>query len=302
MAQHYKKESITRARVNVFLGWENFNTKGNVPPNRRDQNLFDKVWTKNDSSSIQISVCQNVTTLEQPAKKFLNSLQFSNASIGDKFGPTFSTHVFKLDITVPTWMKGEVVHLIWDSNSEALVLSEEGIPRQGLVGGDHWARRADYDIFNGAKVQGGEQITLYVEVACNGLFGAGRGGDIEPPDMNRFYELEECCLAIFNPTAWDLLHDVTLLARLAEKLPQGVRRGRALQTANEVVNVVDVKNKDTFKRGREVARKYLSQKNGEGQSLVHSMLHSHIGKLTHLIFLQRNDTRNFSLQTASCPR
>lgn len=158
-----------------------------------------------------------------------------------------------------------------------MVLSREGVPRQGLVGGDHLARRADYQLLEGLA-KGGEEMTLYVEVACNGLFGAGRGGDIEPPDMDRYYELEECCLAVFDSNAWELLHDVTLLSGLAKVLPEKARRMRALQVANEVVNAVELDESGSYLRGREVARAYLGESNGEGQAEVHAMLHSHIGK------------------------
>lgn len=277
MAQYYKNESITKSRVEVFLGWENFNTKGNFPPNRKDQNLLSRVWTSQSRNSVQISVATQTSSLQNPTGDYLASLPFHPAKLGDKFGPTFSNHIFKLDITIPVSMRGKIVHLLWDSNSEALVLSEGGVPRQGLVGGDHQARRADYQLLGGLA-EGGEEMTLYIELACNGLFGAGRGGDIEPPDMDRYYELEECCLAVFDPNAWELLHDVTLLLELAKVLPEKARQVRALQVANEVVNAVDLEEGGTYLRGRDVARTYLGKRNGEGQARVHSMLHSHIGK------------------------
>lgn len=276
MSQHYKNNSITKSRVKVFLGWENFNTKGNVAPGRRDQNILSKVWTCHDRSAINLRVASGTPTLTNPTRQSLAALPFEPAKIGDTFGPTFSNHVFKLEVQVPLTMAGKVVHLLWDSNSEALVLSEEGRARQGLAGGDHWARRADYPLYNGQLVTGGERLTLYVEIACNGLFGAGRGGQIEPPDMNRYYELEECCLAVFDPLAWGLLNDLTVLSALVDVLPEEARKVRALHVANEVVNVVDLSERETFQRGRDVASGFFGEVNGSGQSTVCAMLHSHI--------------------------
>lgn len=176
-------------------------------------------------------------------------------------------------------MHNRSVHLIWDSNSEALVLSEQALPIQGLVGGDHWARRADYPLFpdrQDSVAKENETVRIYMQIACNGLFGAGRGGDIEPPDMDRFYTLEECCLAVFDPVAWALIHDLTLLSSLAENLPDSPRRTQALYTANDVINAVDVSDPLTYDAGRQIAAKFLSCENGQSQVVIHSMLHSHI--------------------------
>lgn len=166
------------------------------------------------------------------------------------------------------------MHLLWDSNSEALVLNADGRPRQGLVGGDHHCRRADYALSACAKA--GEDCVLYVEIACNGLFGAGRGGDIEPPEEDMFYKLEECCVAVFSKDAWDLLHDLTCLASLAEDLPAGPRREQALLAGNEVVNAVRVEDPSTYAAGRQKAASFFSARASLSAPVVHSLLHSHI--------------------------
>ena len=279
MAQHYKKPDITKSRIKNFIGWQHFNPKGNVPPGRMDQNLCGRLWTRHCREAIDLSVASPSSALVNPTSETLQSLKYRSVTIGQSFGPTFATHVFRLDITVPSSFHDLPVHLLWDSNSEALVLSEDGTPQQGLVGGDHWCRRADYSLFptrSEGRAKGGDSIRLYIEIACNGLFGAGRGGDIEPPDLNRFYKLEECCLAVFNTSAWDLIHDVTLLSSLAEDLPEGPRRLHALHVANDIVNAVQVDDPITYEEGRNIAKSFLSSKNGDSQSIVHSMLHSHI--------------------------
>lgn len=275
----YKNDTITESRVNVFLGWEHFNSLGNVAPGRMDQNLCGRLWTQKMRHCIKLSVSSPFHPLTNISKKDLESLTFRDAKVGDSFGPTFKTHVFRLDITIPPEFDQKRVHLLWDSNSEALILSEHGVPLQGLVGGNHWARRADYDVsreFPRSVATGDHTIRLFVEISCNGLFGAGRGGDIEPPDLQKKYKLEECCVALFDDSAWALIHDVTLLQGLWKHLPDTPRRKQALHTANDVINAVDVSQPDTYAVGRAIAARYLTQRNGDGQSHVTAMLHSHI--------------------------
>jgi alpha-mannosidase len=329
MAQHYKNESITLSRINVFTGWTGFNPKGNVAPGRMDQNLCNRLWTRRNRSAVRLQVADPIdmdgdaapaaavddddddhdTTrrnglaaaagraLARPTRASLEARAFRPAALGDEFGPTFTTHLFRLDITVPPDLDGlPHLHLLWDSNCEALVLDADARPRQGLVGGDHWARRADYPLVfsnhstppgtsttseNSADTtvpvaRAGDTVRVYVEIACNGLFGAGRGGDIEPPDPLKFYKLEECCVAAFDPLAWALLHDVTVLAGMAKDMPETCpRRHRALLAANQIVNVVDVNDPTTYTAGRNVAATFLSN-SPNASTVIHSMLHSHI--------------------------
>ena len=46
---------------------------------------------------------------------------FQPAKVGDNFGPSWSTHWFQLNITVPLIWADEEVRLLWDSNSEAMI-------------------------------------------------------------------------------------------------------------------------------------------------------------------------------------
>lgn len=280
MANIYNNETITTGRVNVFLGWEHFNPKGNVPPGRMDQNLCGRLWRDRSQSSIKLSVSQLESPLTNATPDYLSSLKFTPASIGESFGPTFTNHLFRLQITIPEHLLNEHFNLLWDSNTEAMIMSCDGKPLQGLVGGDHFARRADFDLMAYLKKQNHnkqEEVILYIEIACNGLFGAGRGGDIEPPDMKRSYKLEECCICKFDKDAWNLIHDVTFMQGIFKHLEKdSPRRIQALQISNDIVNAVDVDNPKSYEKGREIAAKYLNQCSGEGQSKVSAMLHSHI--------------------------
>lgn len=59
-------------------------------------------------------------------------------------------------------------------------------------------------------------MTLYVELACNGLFGAGQGSMIAAPDPNRKYTLHKAELVVFNQDVQELLTDFEMLVDLVK--------------------------------------------------------------------------------------
>lgn len=59
-------------------------------------------------------------------------------------------------------------------------------------------------------------LTLYVELACNGLFGAGKGSMIAPPDPDRRFTLSKAELVIFNRDVYELLVDLEILLDMAQ--------------------------------------------------------------------------------------
>lgn len=138
-----------------------------------------------------------------------NVEKFRDAKVGEVFGPSWTTFWFELEVRIGEELAGKEVHLIWDSESEAMAWSADGKPLQGLVGGTSWCRRVDYPLVKRAPAEG-MYLTMFVEMACNGLFGVGRGGDIEPPDLTKTFTLQECGIATFNRHAWDLLCDTTV--------------------------------------------------------------------------------------------
>lgn len=108
--------------------------------------------------------------------------KFTDAKKGMMLGPSWSTHWFRVTMTVPErFNKYPAVEFRWDSNNEGLVWLEDGTPVQGLTGGgERTAWKFPKEWLDGKK------HVFYVEVACNGMFGNAPGGDsIQPPDPNR---------------------------------------------------------------------------------------------------------------------
>lgn len=61
-------------------------------------------------------------------------------------------------------------------------------------------------------------MTLYVEVACNGLLGAGKGSMIAAPDPEKMFQLSQAKLAVFHRDVHNLLVDLELLLGVAKVL------------------------------------------------------------------------------------
>lgn len=50
-------------------------------------------------------------------------------------------------------------------------------------------------------------MTLYLEMACNEMFGVSAGWTCgpDPPDESKTFTLKTCKIAVFDSRAWDLL-------------------------------------------------------------------------------------------------
>ncbi|CAB3990286.1 alpha-mannosidase 2C1-like [Paramuricea clavata] len=196
--------------------------------------------------------------------------QFSPAKVGDKFGPSWSTHWFKITAQIPEDWRDEEVHFRWNSNSEAMVW-KDGKALQGLSGSE----RTDFVLTEQSVPN--ESFTLYIEMACNGLFGVGEGTMISPPSSTRYFDLSMVEIAVFDQDCYQLILDLTMLIGMAQHLPEDNLRGsQALFVANDIVNMCEVTKSETFKRCHEHAEKFLKQKNGESQHVIHAMGHCHI--------------------------
>lgn len=62
-------------------------------------------------------------------------------------------------------------------------------------------------------------VTLYVEMACNGLFGAGQGSMIAAPDPNRTFSVQRAELVVLNSDVRELLTDFEMLVDLVKVHP-----------------------------------------------------------------------------------
>uniref|UniRef100_A0A8D0GUW2 Glycoside hydrolase family 38 central domain-containing protein n=1 Tax=Sphenodon punctatus TaxID=8508 RepID=A0A8D0GUW2_SPHPU len=199
--------------------------------------------------------------------------EFQPVKVGDSFGPTWWTCWFKVELSIPQEWVGKEVHLLWESEGEGMVW-RDAQPFQGLT---KEGEKTSYILTDSLKESDPHSLTLYVEVACNGLFGAGKGSMIAPPDPDKKFTLSRAELVVFNRDVHELLVDFEILLDMAKLLGEENQRSfQVLYVANRMVNLCDVTDPSTFPAVHELALSIFSQKNGESQHTIHAMGHCHI--------------------------
>jgi alpha-mannosidase len=196
---------------------------------------------------------------------------FRPAHIGEKFGPPWSTHWFKVDIDVPAAWRGKEVHLLWDSISEGMIYLD-GKPAQALTGTDWSGRplRPEWRLPQTSK-----PFTVVIEMAVNHLFGFNEMGNIQETSFIGLLRTAE--IALFNREAWDIFWDYVTVAEMAQALPQDSVRGRqALFAANNFINQINLEDKTSWPAARETLTKFLAAHNGDSQHNISAIGHAHI--------------------------
>uniref|UniRef100_A0A8C5LJJ1 Alpha-mannosidase 2C1 n=1 Tax=Jaculus jaculus TaxID=51337 RepID=A0A8C5LJJ1_JACJA len=198
---------------------------------------------------------------------------FSPTQVGDSFGPTWWTCWFRVELIIPEAWVGREVHLCWESDGEGLVW-RDGEPVQGLT---KEGEKTSYVLTDKLGEGDPRSLTLYVEVACNGLLGAGKGSMIAAPDPEKMFHLSRAELAVFHRDVHKLLVDLELLLDIAKGLGDDNQRSfQALYTANQMVNVCDPAQPDTYPVAAALASKFFGQRGGESQHTIHAIGHCHI--------------------------
>ncbi|USW54156.1 Putative glycoside hydrolase family 38 domain, galactose mutarotase-like domain superfamily [Septoria linicola] len=206
------------------------------------------VWSAPDLSRPTFAEATDSKNTYKPTKK------------GESFGPSWSTHWFRVAFTVPReWKDHERIELHWDSSSEGLVWTQDGKPLQGLTGN---GERIEWIVPN--KYQTGGEEVIYIEMACNGMFGNPTGGDtIQPPDPNRYFPLQLADLVSVNLDARALFYDFWILGDAAREFPtDSWEEHRALTLANEVIDTFIAGNgsREAIKMCRKLAAQYVGDK------------------------------------------
>uniref|UniRef100_A0A8C3VF21 alpha-mannosidase n=1 Tax=Catharus ustulatus TaxID=91951 RepID=A0A8C3VF21_CATUS len=208
------------------------------------------------------------TALER-VEKFISDTYFTDCNLRGRW----ATCWFKVELSIPSAWAGREVHFVWESDGEGMVW-RDAQPVQGLT---KEGEKTSYILTRSLKESEPHSLTLYVELACNGLFGAGKGSMIAPPDPDRRVTLSKAELVVFNRDVYELLVDLEILLDMAQLLGEENQRSfQALYTANQMVNVCDVMDPSTFPATRDLAAAIFSQRNGESQHTVHAMGHCHI--------------------------
>ncbi|KAI5786447.1 glycosyl hydrolases family 38 N-terminal domain-containing protein [Peziza echinospora] len=232
------------------------------------------------SEYVDISV-YSVPDLQRPLfDNVIPTAKFEKTKKGESFGPSWSTHWFKVILVVPErFKKYERVEFHWDAHNEGLVYTEDGEPVQGLTGG---GERVEYLLPK--SFLDGKPHTIYVEMSCNAMFGNPNGDTIQPPDPNRYFNLSTADIVAPNIEAQQLNIDFWILGDAAREFPtDSVEMHKALNVATEIMNTFESGNQDSVIACRKIAQKYLGKrvdiadvyKTGT-QPLVYATGHCHI--------------------------
>lgn len=213
---------------------------------------------------------------ERPTFEDAVSNNFHDIEKGEVFTPVWSTHWIKVILTVPEHLrKKELLEFHWETGGEGMVWTEDGKPVQGFSPGDRqeWILPKSF--------RDSKEHTFYVEVACNSMFGNSDG--MNAPNKNKSFPLSKADIVAVNVQARQLYVDLWIIGDAARELPsQSWEQHAALQTVNEIIKALDVTDKNSVLKAREIARKYIGDVDSEkvyqsGQKpMVFAIGHCHI--------------------------
>ncbi|KAI8885832.1 glycoside hydrolase family 38 protein [Backusella circina FSU 941] len=254
-------KNITHSRINNFLA-----DSGQFYGMGIQRNL----WENRHSGSPHVTL----QVYSVPDLKDAVAQEFKDFKMGDhNFGPSWSTHWFKVVATISKELHHQVVVFQWDMGCEGMIWTTDGVPLQGLTGGTDQARH-EYVLTNKAKE--GEKFEFYVEAACNGMFGVG-ANDAMVADPNRYFNLDKADLVVPNQPMQDLYHDLTVIRGIAYDTDQESARARkALWILNEVINNFIGDDAKAIKKCKEITDSFLNEGNGSGQHQVTAVGNCHI--------------------------
>ncbi|KAH8694121.1 alpha-mannosidase [Talaromyces proteolyticus] len=219
--------------------------------------------------------------LSRPTFEDATSHEFKPTSVGTAFGPSWSTHWFRIHLTVPQdLLKQEGLEFHWDAGNEGLVWTEKGHPLQGLTGGE----RTEWVIPEAFR--DGKEHVFYIEMACNGMFGNANGDSIQPPDPNKYFTLSKAQIVNVNLDARALGYDFWIIGDAAREFPQDSwEQHEALTVANSIIDafIAGGGSQESIKKGRQIAHKYLGDKidshkvyDTGSEAIVYAIGHCHI--------------------------
>ncbi|KAJ1963825.1 Glycoside hydrolase, 38 vacuolar alpha mannosidase [Dipsacomyces acuminosporus] len=271
MSRHHmsylqKHRDITKSRLNNFLDdyqWKDVNIHSALYDLRigGEPHIKLEVWSAPGQ--------------DRPPFSYAVKQEFRPTKAGEAFGPSWTTHWFRVTVTIPPSFAGKPVQLLFDSNSEAMVWSVDGEPLHALTGGGGEERHVDHLLTSNATDHEQPRL-LYIEMACNDLFGNG-DYHIHPQERPIYYQLSTVELVAPNESAWALYRDLEVIIEMASRLPQdSVRSWQALSAANSIINVFERKEPSTIEPAREISRKFFEAKVGGSAHQVWAVGHCHI--------------------------
>jgi alpha-mannosidase len=221
--------------------------------------------------------------LSRPLFKEATSHAFHPTKVGESFGPSWSTHWFKVQVTVPKHMLDkEHLEFVWDANNEGLIWTQDGHTVHGLTGG---GERTQWILPKAFR--DGKEHTFYIEMACNGIFGNAPGGDsIQPPAPDKYYTLHTAEVQAVNLEARALYFDFWEIGDAAREFPSDSTQAHdAQQVGNRIMDTFIAGNgsQESIKAARKIAAEYVGKDvdshkvyETDQEAIVHGIGYCHI--------------------------
>jgi len=287
-------EEYTRDRIRMAVG----RFAGKVYPDTRP---LEGLRVAGPTDRIPLSEAQGLT--------------FEPARLGMELGPLWATYWFNDTVTVPEEWAGQRVDLLWTTKSEG-TLWIDGKSVQGLNDSTRQPR-TQAKLTDSAAA--GQQFDLWIETACNTVFGEGNGeGEVIIDTRSQFY-LREAAIGVYDPLAFEIFHDLRVLSELEEqhidphaKLSFGARgtgasvgdmdkawAGKLLAGMNDFANTVDEDDRSTWPEAQKILKELLAQTNGSFAHEITAVGHAHIDTTWRwpLAETHRKCVRTFTSQT-----
>ena len=211
-------------------------------------NSADEVYTTETKCTLNMLDVIDLINVKYTPGRY--TIKHHPVKIGQSFGPSWATKWFALKCSFPIGYivkDGRRLALKWDSSSEAMVYDATGKALQAFTGGGGNDRRdtclLSTDVFNQTDCTCPD--TLYIEMACNEMFGNGNGGMIMAPNPNRQFQLQMAEMVEINWNAQQLLWDMQLLLDLATKSTSPETNpycSAALDVATTIMDNIDLQS------------------------------------------------------------
>ncbi|MEX0654745.1 MAG: glycoside hydrolase family 38 C-terminal domain-containing protein [Phycisphaeraceae bacterium] len=190
---------------------------------------------------------------------------YTPVDVGFAWGPFWSTAWFRLRGEVPAGFKDDPWRVLFDTNTEALAWWN-GAPYQGLEDNRQDVKLPD-------AVKPGDKLELYIEAACNGLFGLG---NYAKPD--REGKLKQAHVARHHPDRAAAAVELELVIDLAKALDAETPRGRQVaEGLRRACNAFDPADLDgSLPCVRDALRAVLDSPGDAERNTAHCVGHAHI--------------------------
>ncbi len=209
--------------------------------------------------------------------------EFKPLHQGDKIAATWEVAMVHLKGSIPQEWAGKRVVAELDFNAEALLLSTDGLPLQGITNESVFDLEFSRDLFTVSEsAKGGEAVEFYLEASTVRPWGTTPKDypDTEPQDPERYgkglVEARRFRLRVFDQEMFDLLMDVEVLHDLYNHLEdKDVKKAQILHGLNKAIDVYG-EARGNAAAAREVLSEYMQMPARASALQTAAVGHAHI--------------------------